>query len=83
LESAGEDAFGHHFDSSIFGDHRIVASSISDEFTESSAREFGHALSNCSGGDSTWLENDDAATELTAVEKVKRNQRRFTCARWG
>jgi hypothetical protein len=83
LESAGEDTFGHDFDSSVFGDHRVVASSISDEFAESSAREFGHPLSNCSSGYSTWLENDDAAADSTVVEKVKRNQRRFTCARRG
>ena len=37
LESAGEDAFGHHFDSSLFGDHRVIPSSISDKFAESSA----------------------------------------------
>ena len=80
LESAGEDAFGHHFNSSVFGDHRVVASSISDEFPERSAREFGHTLSNCSSGHSTRLENDDAAADLTVVEKVKRDQRRFTCA---
>ena len=83
LESAGEDAFGDHFDSSVFGDHCVVASSISNEFAESSARKFGHTLSNCSCGHSTRLENDDATAAVTVVEEVKRNQRRFTCARRG
>ena len=83
LESAGEDPFGHHFDSSVFGDHRVAASAISDEFAESGARNFRHTLSNCSSGHSTRLENDDATVAVTVVEKVKRNQRRFTCARRG
>ena len=64
LESAGEDTFCHDFDSSVFGDHCVVASSISDEFAESSAREFGHTLSNCSSGYSTWLENDDRVSAV-------------------
>ena len=77
LESAGEDAFGDHFDSSIFGDHRAREFDIQRVRREQcpKVRPYAEQLLE---RPLDALENDDATAAVTVVEEVKRNQRRFT-----